>query len=54
MVITVNDLVKEGYLHGDSDGKIADPRNSKSSLNGVKIKISINDQGKVEATVIEE
>ncbi len=54
MVITVNDLVKEGYLHGDKAGKIADPRNSKGSLNGIKIKISIDDEGKVEATVIDE
>ena len=54
MVITVNDLVKEGSLNGDKDGKVSDPRNSKSNLNGVKIKISINDKGEVEATVIDE
>ena len=39
LVITINDLIREGYLHPDGeDGKITDPRNSKGSLNSLKIK----------------
>ncbi len=55
LVITVNDLVKEGYVHPDGeDNKVTDPRNSKGSLNSLKIKLSMNDEEEVEAKVIED
>jgi prepilin-type N-terminal cleavage/methylation domain-containing protein len=55
LVITVNDLVKEGYVHADGeDGKVTDPRNSKGSLNSLKIKLTMNDKEEVEAQVIKE
>ena len=55
LVITVNDLVRENYIHPDgSDGKVIDPRNSKGSLNSLKIKITMNDNEEIVATVIEE
>lgn len=55
LVITINDLIREGYLHPDGeDGKITDPRNSKGSLNSLKIKLTINEKEEVEATVINE
>ena len=55
LVITVNDLVREGYIHPDGeDNKVVDPRNSKGSLNSLKIKLSINDKEEVEAKVIED
>ena len=55
LVITVNDLVRENYIHPDGeDNKVVDPRNSKGSLNSLKIKLSMNDDGEVEAKVIED
>ena len=55
LVITVNDLVREGYIHPDGeDNKVTDPRNSKGSLNSLKIKLSMNDSEKVEAKVIDD
>ena len=55
LVISVNVLVKEGYVHADGeDGKVTDPRNSKGSLNSLKIKLTMNDKEEVEAQVIKE
>ena len=40
-VITVKELVDAGYLSPDNDkGDIIDPRNQKSTLNSLKIKIT--------------
>ncbi len=53
-VITVEELVKNGYyVADDEDGNVVDPRNSKHSLNGLKIKLTYKNN-KVEAQVIEE
>ena len=53
-VITVEDLITNGYyLPDDSDGSVFDPRNSKKTLNGLKIKLTY-DNGKIKSKVIEE
>ena len=55
LIITVKDLVDNGYFVADkSNGDVTDPRNSKATLNGLKIKLSYNDDGTVSAKVIEE
>lgn len=54
LMITLNDLVKEGYYIADGeDGNVIDPRNSKAKLNGLKIKISYNG-GDIEASVVDD
>lgn len=54
MVITLNDLVTQGYyVADDNEGNVVDPRNSKNTLNGIKIKLTYKD-GKVEAKAILE
>ena len=53
LVITLSDLVDSGYyVADDTDGNVKDPRNSKDTLNGLKIKLTYND-GNIEAKVIE-
>ena len=42
------------YVADDKEGNVTDPRNSKSNLNGLKIKLSYQDDGTIEAEVIEE
>ena len=55
LLITVKDLVDHGYFIPDTnDGDVIDPRNSKSTLNGLKIKLTYNDDGTIKAKVIEE
>ena len=55
MVITVNDLVNEGYISPDNDkGDVIDPRNSKATLNNVKIKLTYNEKDGYKATIIKE
>lgn len=55
LVITLDDLIENGYyVADDKDGNVVDPRNSKSTLNGLKIKLSYQDDGSVSAKVIEE
>lgn len=55
LVITLNDLVENGYyVADDKEGNVVDPRNSKSNLNGLKIKLSYQDDGTIEAEIIEE
>ncbi len=53
-VITVEDLVTNGYyVADDKEGNVVDPRNSKHNLNGLKIKLTY-ENNKVKAKVIEE
>ena len=55
MIITVKDLVEKGYfVADDNEGNVSDPRNSKATLNGVKVKLSYLENGNVIAKVIEE
>ena len=55
LVITVDDLVKNGFYVADmEDGLVSDPRNSKNTLNGMKIKLSIDDKEAVKAKLIED
>ena len=55
LLITVKDLVDHGYYVPDTkDGDVIDPRNTKSTLNGLKIKLTYNEDGSVKAKVIEE
>ncbi len=55
MIITVKDLVKKGYISKDnSEGDIIDPRNSKATLNNMKIKISYDEEKGYDAVIIEE
>ncbi len=54
LIIIVDDLVKNGYYVADDDeGNVIDPRNSKATLNGLKIKLSYNN-GNIKASVINE
>lgn len=54
-VITVDDLVKNGYyVASDSSGNVTDPRNTKATLNGLKIKLVYEDDDKIKATIIQE
>ena len=54
-IITVKDLVDNGYYVPDNDnGDVLDPRNSKATLNGLKIKLTYVDDGTVKAKVLEE
>lgn len=54
LVITVKDLVDKGYYVADQNGDVLDPRNSKATLNGLKIKLTYNSDGTYSAKVIEE
>ena len=55
LVITLSDLVNKGYyVADDSDGNVIDPRNSKNTLNGLKIKLIYEKDGVILAKVIEE
>lgn len=55
LVITLNDLVNEGYyVADDENGNVVDPRNSKSTLNGLKIKLTYESNGNISAKVIED
>lgn len=53
IIITVNDLIKEGFVSADENGNVVDPRNSKATLNGLKIKIVYN-EGEIKASLIED
>lgn len=54
LMITVSDLIEKEYLVADdSNGNVVDPRNSKATLNGLKIKLSYND-GNIVAEVVNE
>lgn len=55
LVITLGDLVEKGYyVADDTDGNVSDPRNSKDTLNGLKIKLVYKEDGTIVAKVIEE
>ena len=55
MVITVDDLVKAGYYGDvDGDGNVKNPKNSKATLNGLKIKLVYQSDGSIKASIIEE
>lgn len=53
MMITMKDLIDNGYYVADKDGNVVDPRNTKSNLNDLKIKLTYNN-GDIKAKVIEE
>jgi len=54
LVITLNDLIENGYyVADDEEGNVVDPRNSKSTLNGLRIKLTYENEI-VTAKVIEE
>lgn len=55
LIITLDDLINNGYYVTDDDSKIVtDPRNSKASLNGLKIKLVYNSSDDIKASIIEE
>ncbi len=55
LVITLNDLVSAGYyIADDSEGHVVDPRNSKATLNGLRIKLSYGSDGSISATILED
>ena len=55
VIITVKDLVDAGYLSGDNENDdIVDPRNSKATLNNMKIKLTYNEENGYKVVVIEE
>lgn len=43
--IVVDDLVKEGLLEADMDGKVRDPQNEIKTLNGIKIRLTKLENG---------
>lgn len=54
LVITLGDLVEKGYyVADDTEGNVNDPRNSKDTLNGLKIKLVYKEDGTIIAKVIE-
>ena len=54
LVVLLDDVIKGGYYIPDTtDGKVVDPRNKNSTLNGLKIKLVYN-EGNVTASVIED
>lgn len=55
LVITLDDLVEKGYyVADDTEGNVIDPRNSKDTLNGLKIKLVYEEDGTITAEVIED
>ena len=53
LMITLDDMIDAGYFIPDEEGNVVDPRNSKHTLNMVKIKLTYEND-KVKAEVIEE
>lgn len=54
-IITVKDLVDAGFLSPDNEkGDILDPRNTKTTMNNTKVKITYSDEKGYEATLIKE
>lgn len=53
LMITLEDVIEAGYFVADEEGNVVDPRNSKNTLNGIKIKL-IYENDKVKAEVIDE
>ena len=49
--ITVNDLVKSGFLYASDDGKFHDYVNEEKTLNDLKIKITYQDD-KIDAKIL--
>ncbi len=55
LIITVNDLLKNDYYAADDqEGNVIDPRNSKATLNGLKIKLTYLEDGSINAEVLDE
>lgn len=53
LMITLADVIEAGYFVADENGNVVDPRNSKNVLNGIKIKLTYENE-KVKAEVIDE
>jgi competence protein ComGC len=53
LMITLDDVINAGYFIANEDGNVVDPRNSKNTLNGIKIKLTYKND-KVIAEVIDE
>ncbi len=54
LVIVLSDMIDAGYYEADSEGNVIDPRNSKANLNGLKIKLTYNEDGSIDAKVIDD
>ena len=55
LIITVDDLINNGFLVGEDGGNtIIDPRNSKATLNGLKLKLIYNGEYDITVEVLEE
>lgn len=55
LIITLNDLIDAGYyVPDDNEGDVVDPRNSKATLNSLKIKLVYQEDGNIDAEIIEE
>ncbi len=54
LVITLDDLIENGYyVADDEEGNVIDPRNSKATLNGLRIKLTYEDEI-INAKIIED
>ncbi|HIS18234.1 MAG TPA: prepilin-type N-terminal cleavage/methylation domain-containing protein [Candidatus Coprovivens excrementavium] len=55
LIITLSDLIEKGYYIADDDaGNVIDPRNSNATLNGLKIKLTYEEDSTITAVVIED
>jgi hypothetical protein len=55
LIVTVKDLVENGYyVADDNEGNVTDPRNSKATLNGLKVKLTYLENGNIIAKAIED
>ena len=55
LIITVNDLINNDYYAPDNEaGHVIDPRNSKANLNGLKIKLTYENDGTITVEVLDE
>ncbi len=52
-IVTVHTLIESGYLVGDENNLIMDPRNAEETLNDLEIMLKLNSEGEVVATLNE-
>lgn len=50
-IITINDLVDKKYMGANASGDVVDPRNNEKNLNSVKIKLKIDENSDIIASI---
>ena len=51
MIVTVSQLVEEGYLLGNEDGNVLNPKNNNKNLNSLRILLKIDKNNKITAKI---